>query len=367
MAMQRSHKNEAIVGLFTLIAIGVLLAMTFIIRGSTGLNPYRVRTTFPNVAGLEIGSPVLVQGFRLGRVVEMLPGTNEDGDSNVIVVMNIARTIPIYEDARVYLVQQGFIGDKRLEIDPGNSRAGEINDGFVLNGVPPADLQELFAKAGEMLDDLSVTLKNVRQFTSDESRIAQIDDTLRNINDSTSKLNAILEENRTSIRTTTENVEELSRRTIALSEQANSVLVQAEENIAQIGDSARTLVADFNSTRLELEARLKTIVERADSVGENANELLITSREEVEDISRILQRTARTLDELLVEVNRGEGTVGRLIKDPQPFEDLSTAIAGMRRVLQQEDQSFYSQRIPYRPNVARQQGDNGTLQDDARQ
>lgn len=366
MVMQRSHKNEVIVGLFTLIAISVLLAMTFIIRGSTGLNPYKVRTTFPNVAGLEIGSPVLVQGFRVGRVMEMLPGMGDDGIPHVIVVMNIARTIPIYEDARVYLVQQGFIGDKRLEIDPGNSRSPEIKDGFVLHGVPPADLQALFAKAGEMLDDLAVTLKNVREFTSDESRIAQIDDTLRNINDSTSKLNAMLDENRESIRATTANVEELSRRTIALSEQANSVLESAEVNISQIGESARTLVADFNSTRLELEARLKTIVERADSVGENANELLITSREEVEDISRILQRTARTLDELLVEVNRGEGTVGRLIKDPQPFEDLSAAIAGMRRVLQQEDQSFYSQRIPYRPDVARQQSSAGGQDTDAR-
>jgi phospholipid/cholesterol/gamma-HCH transport system substrate-binding protein len=345
MALTQSRKNEITVGVFVLLSFVGLFCLTFVIQGSTGMDPYRLRTQYPNVSGLEIGSPVLVQGFRTGRVVEMTPGSTINGKSTVIVVCEIARTIPIYKNATVNLVQQGFIGDKRLEVDPGTKDAGEVLKDDLIKGIPPSDLNELFKKGEQMMEDLSVTLANVREITSDKERLKKIDDTIANINKSSSELKAIIEENRANVNTTVTNVKDLTEKGNAIAERTDRILNDAE-----------TVVADFKKNAQQVTEKVDKILAKADEAGTNANELLTSSKKEVEELSDSLQATSKSLNDLLGDLNAGKGTVGMLLKDPRPFEDLQQSVAALRRVLLEEQNDYYDRRIPYRGGAADKPG-----------
>lgn len=346
--MKQSHKNEMLVGVFVIVALVVLFGMTFIIRGSTGMNPYTVKTVFPNVAGLELGSPVLVQGFRLGRVVEMEPEIGEDGVPNVVVISTVARTIPIYKNATVNLVQQGFIGDKRLEIDPGTEDAGPIESGDFIDGIPPRDMAEVFGEAGEMIDDLKATLKNIRDLTSDENRIAEIDATLRNVRQSSEEMNAILQENREAIREITSNMQEISEKTTQTVQRIDEIVEKADDEFVAISEEVRGALKDIRTNADNLNVRINAMLDESEGVGENANELLITSKEEVKALSERLKEVSDNLNKILEGVNAGEGTAGRLVKDEGLFEDLSDSIAALRHVFADENRGFYDSEVEYR-------------------
>ncbi|MCC6546378.1 MCE family protein [Candidatus Sumerlaeota bacterium] len=338
MAMNASRRNEVIVGIFVLVAFGALFGLTFIIQGSTGLNPYHVRTEYPNVSGLEIGSPVLVQGFRTGRVIKMTPGgRGPDGRATVIVTAEVSRNIPIYKNAEVKLVQQGFIGDKRLEIDPGTQEAGEIEMNQMITGVPPTDMDVLIKKGQKMLDDLSVTLENVREITSDKERIARIDETIANIQKSSDELRAMMAENRESIKVTVANVQELTEKGKSIADRTDKTMTDAQ-----------AIVADFRKNTQDLAEKVNTLLAKADKAGDGANELLQTSKREIEELSDSLQKASESLNKLVGGLNDGRGTAGMLLQDPRPFNDLQESISAVRRILLNEQNDFYDRRVPYR-------------------
>lgn len=335
--MNRSRTNEIIVGLFVIVSIAVFTVMTFVIRGTTGISPYVVRAEFPNVSGLELGSPVLVDGFRLGRVIEMLPVRGKEGEQNVIIVVRASRTIPIYKDATATLVQQGFIGDKRVEIDPGTPIAGEIADNELISAVPPQEFGEIIEEGKKIAAEMKATLESVRAFVTDKERLEHIDNTLRNVERSTEEAVAILEENRKAIRSSIANFEDVSERSAQMAQKAEAVV-----------EDARITAANFRESSRTLSAKVDALVAKANEVTGNANELMVSSRREIEEVSASIQETNRNLNLLLEDVNAGRGTVGRLMKDPRPFEDLQESIAALRSLLLKEQDSFYGRDLPYR-------------------
>jgi len=336
-----SYKNEIVVGLFIIFALVVFFAMTFIIRGSTGVSPYYVNTEFANVSGLEIGSPVLVQGFRVGRVIDMTAGIDKKGEATVVVTSKVARKIPIHKDASVALVQQGFIGDKRLEIDPGTKEAGEIENYDTVRSIPPTDLTVFLADAQEMVADLKATLANTRALTEDKDRIAKIDATIANIEESTARLSAIIEENRESIRDTVENVEKLSVRTLEIAD-------KTEAKVLAIAESTEALVKEIRETRETLDKRAAKLMDKADTIGENTNILMVSTREEIKALSDKLLLATDNINDILGQVNRGQGTIGALVKDPQPFDELQESITALRSLLvQQRGEYFYDTKLGY--------------------
>ncbi len=349
--MTQSRKNEIVVGGFVLIAVAVMFAMTFIIRGSTGMSPYIIRTEFKNVSGLELGSPVLVQGFRTGRVTDMEAGVGEDGVPTVIVEAKVSRSIPIYKNGKVQLVQQGFIGDKRLEIIPGTPDAGEIERSDMLASVPPTDFLAVFAEAGQIIEDLQVTVANLREFTSNRERLDRIDQTIANLESSSQRVNAMLEENRTAVSDTVDNVRSASEQTLEVAEKMDLLLEKVDGRVDTVGGSVEQAIAQLRDDTRQLSQKLDRVLSRAEEVGTNANDLLVSARSEVESVSQNLQSVSDNLNEVLDRINSGEGTVGRLITDPSAYESLQESIESLRSVLKQDREEFYDRRVPYRPSI----------------
>ncbi|MDK2971252.1 MAG: phospholipid/cholesterol/gamma-HCH transport system substrate-binding protein [Candidatus Sumerlaeota bacterium] len=362
--MEKSKATaDTIVGVFVITGIILINLVTFVIRDDLFGSTVRVRATFESVPGLEVGAPVLVSGIRAGRVVSIdyrvVPeairkaATAENGDDGsapatiqpVVVTMRVKDKVPIYSNAVVRLVQQGFIGDKRVEIDPGTSDVGILldDDSDPLPGEPQFDMNQVMKKAGLMVEDLGATVSSFREFVTDDATIASIRETIENLNRSVDKVYVYLERNEENVAASIEDIRVVAANMKEFSDKL-SRFVDEGGRADQIADTTEESIVEL---RTEMNATLKkaqdaidaineSVVrmdERADTISDSTVTFLDSTRGDFNALSENLQETSSNLNAIITNIRRGEGTVGRLMTDPKPFEDLKESIEALHEFL----------------------------------
>ncbi|MCG6188356.1 MlaD family protein [Maribellus maritimus] len=118
-----------------------------------------VKSYFNNVKGLVEGNKVRYSGITIGTVSEI----NIVSDSTVLVEMLIEKDVKefIRKDSRVKIVSDGLMGSKIVEIQPGSSSAGSINDNDMLNSANSIDMDEILKEAKGVIEDGRLVAKNL--------------------------------------------------------------------------------------------------------------------------------------------------------------------------------------------------------------
>jgi phospholipid/cholesterol/gamma-HCH transport system substrate-binding protein len=149
-----SAAQAAVLGFAVLCGIGLAAAgLTAIAsRGWFGSDSFTVRAGFPTVRGVEVGTPVRIQGIMAGEVVGVdLP--DNPGDA-VMIRMRLRGEYRrlVREDARVQIISEGMLGNKVIEIKPGSPQANAVADNAVLASMPTVEL-------GDALDEMKAALQ----------------------------------------------------------------------------------------------------------------------------------------------------------------------------------------------------------------
>ncbi len=153
--------NTARVGLFMLLALIVL--GVFIVKieeipiGVKG-GRVRVNAVFPSVAGLDEKSPVRVAGVRIG-IVEAI---SLQGD-RALVTLALDPGIVLHEGARAQVTSLGMLGDKYVELYPGNLSGPPLKPGTVLQGASPIGFDEAIKTFNDLGSDLKAVSASLRQ------------------------------------------------------------------------------------------------------------------------------------------------------------------------------------------------------------
>ncbi|MCU1676171.1 MAG: hypothetical protein JWM93_929 [Frankiales bacterium] len=127
--------TRVVAGLIALLAVAVAL-VALVGRDDT----YRVRVPLQNASGLKTGSPVIVAGVPSGTVQLHL-----QGDDIVAELKLQKRVAPVGRDARVAVTATNFLGQKRVELDPGH-RGRPAPSGFTVAAsrvTTPTDLDQV--------------------------------------------------------------------------------------------------------------------------------------------------------------------------------------------------------------------------------
>src|SRR5439155_26017404 len=106
----------------------------------------QVTTGFRQIRGLEVGTPVRVQGIKAGQVVAVEAPAEPGGD--VIVHLRLSGRMRnlIRSDAAVQIVSEGMLGGKALEINPGTPSAQPIQEHARLASRPTAELNDMLGQ-----------------------------------------------------------------------------------------------------------------------------------------------------------------------------------------------------------------------------
>ncbi|MCB2156987.1 MCE family protein [bacterium] len=368
--------SDTIVGLFVLIAFVGLQLITSVIGGFWAGNNYNLNVTFESVSGLEVGAPVLVAGVRQGRVtgIEYRPlakpttQVQKKGETahtgraprsgDVIVTLRLPDEVTVYDNGKFRLVQQGFLGDKRVEIDPGSSQGGrQLTDGNYITGEAAFDMERVFVKADAVVTDLQATVSSFKDFITDDATIAQIRETLDNLNQSVDKAYDYLERNEENVAASIENFRDVSNNLRKFSVRANELAAEggridtmtadAEETVATIKKQVAQLTEQANVTIESINRTVNNVDQRSATLTDNAVSFMGDTKTDFAELSESLNETTKNLDAVITKIRRGEGTVGRLITDPEPFENLKESTKALSDFLVGREQRFYDTTVPY--------------------
>ena len=148
--------TEMKVGIFVILGLLILIYMTATVgKWSLGRDKgYLVTVKLDSASGLIKDSPVKVLGVTKGMVEELKIEKNK-----AKVYMRLPGELKLPEDSLVYVRSEGLLGEKYIEIKPGSPDKPAITHmGELLQGAPPADLDELFS-------ELSEVAKGIRNLT----------------------------------------------------------------------------------------------------------------------------------------------------------------------------------------------------------
>lgn len=304
--------TELKVGIVVLVSIALLFYMSVRI-GKFGVltqQGYELTANFKNVAGLDKKSPVQVAGVEVGRVKEIkLRGYH----ARATIIITPGVKIP--KDSKVAIKSFGILGDKYLEIIPGQATQYLKDKDTIENAAAYADYDELFntvstaAKSfGQTMDDLNSVLG--------EKEKQNIRAALQNIQQAAGEFKGLIAENRDNVAVITTNLATASEQFQPLVQKAEATFSGVNEIVQGVKEGKGTLGLLVKDDTLYKDAR--QTVASLSSISNDIDQGRGSLGKLMKDDSLYLdaKETVKNLRDMTDGINRGEGTLGKLVKDP---------------------------------------------------
>ncbi len=155
--MKLQINRETQVGIFIASGFVLTLALLALIGVQNPFSPnIRFKVNYNFAGGIEVGSPVRVSGIKVGKVeaIDFLPAENVPVQLTVAVKKKAA--VAVRENSKFYINLAGIIGERYLEITPGDPKQNAVYEGQTFEGVTPPRIDQIFSQsfdlAGKILE-----------------------------------------------------------------------------------------------------------------------------------------------------------------------------------------------------------------------
>ncbi|NKB87360.1 MAG: MCE family protein [Acidobacteria bacterium] len=301
-----------------LLVIAAVAAMAyFVIRiENFGLvgdeDSYVINVRFDNASGIAAEDPVYVAGVNVGHVasvgLDMTDGTAH-------VRLRLRNDAQLYEDAVAIVGSSGMLGDRVLQLSVGSSDRPIVPPDGWISGGDPVSIDQMVTVVASIARNLESTTESISRVLGTEAGEASLREILTNIEALTGRLDNVLARNGGTIDSGISNFD----RTLANLESLSSAL----------GENLPALVEDMRGLSTELTELVEENRGDLSAVGGNLNQM--TQR---------LDRSAADLEELIAKMNRGDGTVSRLVNESETVDRLNEALDSVDDTLAAADTFF---------------------------
>jgi phospholipid/cholesterol/gamma-HCH transport system substrate-binding protein len=286
--------------------IGIFLAGTFLILGllifivgdmSTWFRKsgYELDAYFQSATGLEKQAAVRMAGVRIGYVKDIrLAKRRAD------VVMSIFPQYQVPKESKAALASIGLIGEKYIEINP-SDLAENYAPGGVLETTPAISFDQLGALVMTIGDEFKKVGESLNNMTSEESK-NHIHATLQNLNAFTADLKDFMAANKSDLQAGVQGIARASR--------------DLDQQIATLSKSLDQTIETIHGMAQENRGAVKSDIEKVGVVLDD------------------LKESVRILRKSLEKIDKGEGTVGKLVQDPELYETAKTTLASVDRLVE---------------------------------
>src|SRR5580704_1149474 len=170
-SMTQSKREQAMVGVFVLIAAVILVGTVYALGSMSGTKVKTFHTYFPFAGGVEEGTTVRYSGGpKIGRVEKV--AIDPQDPSRIEVTFSVQSDLPVKTDSHVKIMAMTPLGDNHVEILPGTASAPLAAAGTLLPSQAYVDLsslmeqvqdiaphaQQLIATLNDRVVELKVTL-----------------------------------------------------------------------------------------------------------------------------------------------------------------------------------------------------------------
>lgn len=276
-----------------LVVAGLLLIVfTFnYLKGQNLLDSSRkVYAMYDNVEGLATSSPVTINGHTIGKVQKIELDKDSEGKLKVKVLLLIEDEFEFSKNSKAQLYDTSLIGGKAIAILPA-SDGENAKSGDVLQGIQKASLTE---SLGQTLTPLQAKLQTV--MTSADSLITNINEVFD-------------EKTKTNLQT-------------AIGELGSTI------------SSFKTLSNSLNGLVADNKANLDKTLTNLDSISTDLSK--VSSSLSKADLAKVINdfdAAIVNLDNILAKVEKGEGTIGKLMTDEELYNNLEGATRELEELL----------------------------------
>lgn len=279
--MDLHYKQEVTVGLLVVVALVIIIGGLAFLSGKSlfGNRMMTFGVRLENVSGLVEGDPVHISGVRVGRVA----GIQLRGVEDVVVLLEVARSVRPRVDARVFVRPLDAFGAMFVDFFPGQSDEA-LAEGQVLTGHRDLPLTEL---AGSMADQASSVLTGAGAVLSQQTA-------------------------------------DQIQATLVAAQRALNVVADVG---GPLGRDAASAIASLAAATHKLDSLLTSpdlarAVAQLDEITENLNEMVVG-----------LGDATRGLAMIMTKIQSDSGSLGRMVNDTTMYTEVVRLTASLRLLL----------------------------------
>lgn len=290
--------NETKVGALTAVAITILVIGYSFLRGNdlfSSENTYY--TDYDNVDGLVVSNPVMVNGFKIGRVSK----TTLMDNGKIRTEFKIKKEYKIPSNTIARISSDGFLGGKIIVFELGNSKT-YAKDGDPLQSDVQANLLQKVEPLQKKIEDLVERLDSVlfavntaldEEFQRDfKSSLRSISISLKNVEKITTDVEGLMGSERERLARIMQNLESITH------------------NFKNNGDKINQIMANLDHLSSDLsKTEIKATVDNA-------------------------YQAMKDVQEITDKINKGEGSLGLLLNDDKLYDNLSRTSASLDELVQ---------------------------------
>jgi phospholipid/cholesterol/gamma-HCH transport system substrate-binding protein len=291
-------RREVKIGIFLGGTILIIAAFIFIVGDLSVLfkKPgYSLSVFFPSVTGLDNRAAVRLAGVKIGYVKEI-----RLVERKAEVIMSISPQYQVPRRSRATVAALGLLGERYIEIVP-SEEAAFCQPGETLDAAPSVSFDQLGSLVLSIGEEIKEVSESLREITGEESR-TNLQKTLQNLSSFSQDLNNFFGENKddvqAGIRSASQAAQRFDKKLEDVSKNINETILLLKE-IAQ---------ENKENVKFNLDKMKELLLQVEESLG--------------------------LLSESLEKINKGEGTLGKLIQDPKLYEDAQDTLGTVKQTVE---------------------------------
>jgi phospholipid/cholesterol/gamma-HCH transport system substrate-binding protein len=293
----------------TKIGVLVILSISLLVWGMSylkGKNPFKREVVYyaiyPDVNGLSISNPVLINGYKVGQVMDI--DYIQDTVSLFRVSLRLDSKYKIKKESVAQIFSQDIMGTRAIRIIMGKSKEYHTGNDTLLA-----------ATEGGLVEQVNMEIAPLKKKA--ESLISSLDSAIiivRSIFNEKTQEN--LRNTFASIKTTIENLE---RSTFTL----DTLLTTEKSKLAKIFSNVEAITANLKNNN----EKITTIINNFSNISDSLAKA---------DIASTLAKADKALlqfNETLYSINHGQGTVSQLLNNDTLYQNIENASYHLSRLM----------------------------------
>ncbi len=277
----KEKKNELFIGIsVTSATLILIIGILFLQQTTLFREDLRVRMVVDNTLSLEKGSEVLYRGVNIGKITDI-----EVARDSATLTLNIRDTVKIPSDSNFVIEQRSMLAGNVVQIYPGKSETNLDHDSVVEGSVKGGFTQlaeELGKKAEGLEKDVRGVLESAEALVGDETH-SDLSALLKGTRGAVENLEGAFEDNKENLALTIKNMQ-------AITDKSQEPLKDAIQNMEQGSEKLNTTLGE-------------------------------------------LQRVSKRLNRVLEDLESGEGTMGKMLYEPELYGNLTRSMEEMNALI----------------------------------
>ena len=296
MNSSSTRRQEAIVGLFVLIAAALLIVTVFSLTGFFNRGDVLYRAFFKNAGGLRPGGEVRYAGGPpVGRIEDVR--YDQHDTTRMEIVFRVKPDIPVKTDSVVVISSNSPLSDNFLGIVPGSKAAQPAPAGSTLKSSEYVGFGDLEAELADLAPQARVLLDNLNQRIVElQTTVARVNDVLNdknraNLSASLGTVRGMLDENRQPLHSTITHFADASARIAPLLDDLKKTNADAQKTINTLEGTIAENRSDLHDSIVEL----RHVLETANNVTDQLDRTLNANGENIDDILSNFRQASQNL------------------------------------------------------------------------